>query len=384
MLIRNCSYSILGRIKMKILIFNWRDPKHTWVGGGEIYIFEQASRWVKMGHEVLLFCGEDVEKNLPSFEIIDGIKIYRKGGRYSLYFWAILYYFKHLRHGINIIIDVENGIPFFTPLFSRIPKVCYVYHVHGKQFFYEMPFPLNYIGYYIEKNIFPIIYKNTHIIAISQTTKKQLENIGFSNKKISVVYSGIDKLYSTNTPFKKFAYPTLLYLGRIKRYKRVDLLVRIFPKIIERVPNARLIIAGWGTEASNVANLVMKSPLRRKISLVGPVSDTEKKTLLTKSWIFINPSIGEGWSIAVIEANLYGTPAISFTVSGLTESIQDGKTGILAKDEEELINKICEVLSNQTLRETLSKNAIKWSQKFSWAQAAKESMRILEKVEMGN
>ena len=365
---------------MKILIFNWRDPKHTWVGGGEIYIFKQASRWVKMGHEVLLFCGEDVEKNLPPFEIIDGIRIYRKGGRYSLYFWAILYYFKHLRHDIDIIIDVENGIPFFTPLFSRVPKVCYVYHVHGKQFFYEMPFPLNYIGYYIEKNLLPLIYRNTPIIVISETTKKQLENIGFTNKKINVVYSGIDKPYNTRTPFKKFSTPTLLYLGRIKRYKRIDLLVRIFPKIIERVPTARLIIAGWGTEASNVANLVMKSPLRRKISLVGPVGNAEKKTLLSKSWVFVNPSIGEGWSIAVIEANLYGTPAVSFNVSGLAESIKHEETGLLAKDEDDFINKICEVLKDHNLREKLSKNAANWSNNFSWDRSARESFQVLEKI----
>jgi glycosyltransferase involved in cell wall biosynthesis len=65
--------------------------------------------------------------------------------------------------------------------------------------------------------------------------------------------------------------------------------------------------------------------------LVGPVSNLEKKTLLSKSWIFVNPSIGEGWSIAVIEANLHGTPAISFQVPGLTESIQPGKTGFWRK-----------------------------------------------------
>ena len=49
---------------MNILILNWRDLKHSWAGGGEIYIFEQAKRWVKMGHSVTLFCGNDVEKIL--------------------------------------------------------------------------------------------------------------------------------------------------------------------------------------------------------------------------------------------------------------------------------------------------------------------------------
>lgn len=369
---------------MRILIFNWRDPKHTWAGGGEIYVFEQAKRWVKMGHEATVFCGQDVEKDLPSLEIIDGIKIHRKGGRYSLYLWAAWYYLTRFRGKADVVIDVENGIPFFTPLFCRIPKICFVYHIHGKQFFYELLFPINYIGYLIERFIFPLIYINIPVIAISKTTKKELEGIGFNDKKISIVYSGINGLNPEKILKRKFSNPTLLYLGRIKRYKRVDLLLKIFPKIIEKIPNARLIIAGWGTEASNIANLVMKSPLRKKISLMGPVNEDEKKSLLTKSWVFINPSIGEGWSIAVIEANQHGTPAISFDVPGLTESIQHGKTGLLAQNEEDLVNKICEILKNNILREKLSVNSTQWANSFSWDRSARESLSILEKVRRSN
>lgn len=365
---------------MKILIFNWRDPKHSWAGGGEIYVFEQAKRWVKMGHEVTVFCGEDQGKKLANFETTNGIKIYRKGGRYSLFFWAVWYYLKVFKKKPDIVIDVVNGIPFFTPLFCRLSKICLIYHVHGKQFFYELPFPLNYLGYLIERFVFPLIYINIPIVAISQTTKKELEEIGFNGSKISIVYSGINGQNPQKALKAKFSNPTLLYLGRIKKYKRVDLLVEIFPKIIEKVPNARLIIAGWGTQASIIANLVMKSPLRRKISLMGPVNENEKKSLLSKAWLFVNPSIGEGWSIAVIEANLYGTPAISFKVPGLIESIKDGKTGLMAKDEKDLIEKICLFLTKKDLREELTANAKIWATNFNWDRSAKESLNILKNV----
>lgn len=364
---------------MNILVFNWRDPKHSWAGGGEIYIFEQAKRWVKMGHEVKVFCGQNIDKKLPSFEQIDGIKIHRKGGRYSLYIWAIWYYFTHFRGGTDIIIDVQNGIPFFSPIFSRLPKVCFVYHIHAKQFFYEVPPPLNYIGYAVEKFIFPLLYKNLPIVAISKTTKKELIKIGFDKNKIYVVYCGMNTSNS-NDSTKKFSQPTVLYLGRIKKYKRVGLLVNIFQKIVERVPKAHLIIAGWGTEASHLADIIMMSQLRRKISLVGPVSNQEKKNLLSKSWLFVNPSIGEGWSIAVIEANVYGTPAVSLNVSGLSESIQNGKTGLLAKDEEDLVNKICLLLSDKKLCNTLGNNARKWAKKFDWDSTASQSIHLLEKI----
>lgn len=370
---------------MKILIFNWRDIKHSWAGGGEIYIFEQAKRWVKMGHEVMLFCGEDREKKLPPHEVIQGIKIYRKGGRYSLYLWAIWYYLSKFRGKVDIVIDVENGVPFFTPLFCRIPKVCYAYHIHGDQFFYELPKPLSYIGFIIERYIFPLLYKRLPIVAISQTTKRQLVNIGLPANNITVIYSGINGIYRKAVrPPIKLASPTILYLGRIKKYKRVDLLVALFGQIVKKIPKARLIVAGWGTEASHLTDIIMKSPLRKKISLIGPVSNEEKRLLLSKSWVFVNPSIGEGWSIAVIEANLYGTPAVSFNVSGLAESIQQGKTGLLAKNADDLIVKICNVLTDKSLRDKLSKNASQWAQSFSWDRSAKESLRILEKTRKKN
>lgn len=366
---------------MKILIFNWRDPKHSWAGGGEIYVFEQASRWAKMGHEVILFCGQDPYQNLPSFEIINGIKIYRRGGRFNVYFWAIYYYFTLFRGKVDIVIDVENGIPFFTPLFCFVPKVCYVYHIHGKQFFYEMPVPLSYIGYSIEKFIFPLLYRYIPIVAISETTKKQLIKIGFREKNITVVYSGMNGSYSKSKKLtEKFSNPTLLYLGRIKKYKRVNLLVNIFDRIVEKVPRARMIIAGWGTEASHLADLIMRNPLRRRIKLMGPVGDDEKRTLLSRSWLFVNPSIGEGWGMGVIEANLHGTPAVSFAVPGLTESIQLGKTGLLAKDEEDFVEKICEILKDKSLRERLSLNATLWANSFNWDRSARESLNILKKI----
>ncbi len=366
---------------MRILIYNWRDIKHSWAGGGEIYLFEHAKRWVVMGHEVTLFCGEDREKKLPLYEVIRGIKIYRRGGRYSLYFWAAWYYLSRFRQKFDVVVDVENGIPFFTPLFCRIPKVCYVYHVHGDQFFYEIPKPFNYIGFIIERYIFPLLYKRIPIIAISETTKRQLTTIGLQADNITVVYSGINENPRKEIRItKKLSNPTILYLGRIKKYKRVDLLVALFGEIVKKIPKARLIVAGWGTEASHLTDIIMKSPLRRKISLVGPVSNEEKRLLFSKSWVFANPSIGEGWSIAVIEANLHGTPAVSFDVSGLAESIQQGKTGLLAKNADDFVTKICKVLTDKNLRDKLSMNAFQWAHTFSWNRSAKESLQILNKT----
>lgn len=366
---------------MNILVFNWRDIKNTWAGGSEIYIHEIIRTWVKLGHDVTLFCGEDIEKKLPREENIDGVRIIRKGGRFSLYIWAFIYYFKFLRKNKDFIIDVENGIPFFTPLYCRKKKLCLVYHVHGKQFFYEFKFPLNIVGYILERLLFPLIYKKTPIISISKSTKEELIKIGLSKSKIRIVNPGINEIKENN--LGKYSKPTMLYLGRIKRYKRISTLVDIFPDVLERVPNARLIIAGWGTDAPSVSDIVMKGGFRRNIRILGPVSAEEKRNLLSKSWVFVNPSIHEGWGISVIEANLYGTPAISFNVPGLSDAIKNNITGFLCKDKEDLTSKIIEVLQNKDLRKRLGASSKEWASKFNWEKASKDSIKIIEEVKIG-
>lgn len=362
---------------MHILIFNWRDRRHSWAGGGEIYIFEIAKRWVQLGHKVTVFCAQDFDRKLSSNEVYDGITVRRMGNRFSVYIWAIIFYLFQNKEKVDFVVDVENGIPFFTPLFVRKPKLCIVYHVHGKQFFFELPFPLNYIGYFVEQYVFPLIYFSIPILAISKTTRDELIKLGFNKKHIHIVYSGVNLEKKQTRQTKKSAYPTILYLGRIKAYKRIDLLIDLFPTILQSSPTAHLLIAGWGTEASILTDTVMKSKYRKRIKILGPVSEAEKKQLLSKAWVFVNPSIGEGWSISVIEANLHKTPAIAFKVPGLSESIKNNKTGFLVGSQNELIEKIKLLLKNRRLRESLSKNARKWSERFHWENAAKQSLKII-------
>lgn len=364
---------------MHILIFNWRDLRHDWAGGGEVYVHELAKRWVKAGHQVTLFCGQNFGSPLPAREVIDKVQIIRRGGRLTVYWWAFWYYLRELGNYADIVIDVQNGIPFFTPLFSRKPKLAIVYHIHGQQFFIELPFPLNLIGYCIERYLFPIIYRETAIQAISQSTKADLIRLGIPAKRISVVYCGMND-NTHKLKVKKFTTPTILYLGRIKRYKRVETLVKIMPEIVKQIPKAKLIIAGWGTEASSVVDVSMRSSMRRHIKIVGPVSEREKRELLARAWIFINPSVNEGWGISVIEANLYGTPAVAYRVRGLSESIKDGITGLLAKDQQELVDKIIDLLTHKNLRFRLGEQAKTWARSFSWDEASQKSLRLLTKL----
>ena len=364
---------------MNILILNWRDIKHSWAGGSELYVHELAKRWTKDGNKVTLFSGQDISGDLPEREIIDGISIVRKGGRFSVYIWAMIYYLREFKKNADLIVDVENGIPFFTPFYSRKRKICLVYHVHADQWFYELPFPLNSIGYFLEKRIFPITYRNIPIMAISKSTKKALVKLGFSEKNITIVEPGVSMKNSNIEKINKYKTPTLIYLGRIKKYKRIDLLIEVFTEVLKKIPNAQLIIAGWGSEAPLVTDVVMRSKTRRKIHIFGPVTESEKKTLLAKSWVFVSPSLHEGWGISIIETNLLKTPTVSFNVPGLSDSIKNGYNGFVCEDKKDMVNVLNKLLTDREKREELSSNARIWAQQFTWERAAKLSLKVLHK-----
>src|SRR3989344_7711139 len=172
---------------MKILIFNWKDIKHPYAGGAEVNIHEQAKRWVKDRHEVIQFSPKF--KNSKDKELVDGVNIIRAGGRFSTYLIAPFYYLFKLRKETDVIIDIENGIPFFTPLFSRRPKVCIMHHVHQNVFFKELPFFIAWIPYLMERYM-RLFYKNVKFIAVSETTKNEMKEI-LKITNVDVVYNGI-------------------------------------------------------------------------------------------------------------------------------------------------------------------------------------------------
>ncbi len=193
-------------------------------------------------------------------------------------------------------------------------------------------------------------------------------------KKIFIVKIGLDENLKKHSKILKNKNPTIIYLGRWKKYKRLNLLIDAFKIVKSKIKNAELWLAGDGN---------IKIDKIEGIKIFGKVSEKMKKKILEKAWVFVQPSIKEGWGISVIEANACGTPAIAFDVPGLRDSIIDGKTGLLVKEDgnvEKLAEAIMRILVDEELRKTLSKNALEYSRNFSWDKTADEFMKIVEEV----
>jgi glycosyltransferase involved in cell wall biosynthesis len=357
---------------LKILIFNWGDIKNPKVGGSEVFTHETGRRWVQTGNEVTLLTAEF--PGCQKEEILDGIKIYRKGGKYSSYWKTRNFYKKHLKGKYDLIIDEINTRPFFTPDFVREPIVALIHQLAREYWFYETPFPINYIGYYLLENRWLKKYIDIPTITVSKSTKQDLVDLGF--KKVQIVSEGVTFKPCLEIPNKEDD-PTIIYVGRLSRAKRLNHLLGAFQLIKMEIPNAKLWIVGDGYLLKKLERTASNS-----IKFFGYIPENDKITLMKKSWFLVNPSIREGFGLNIIEANACGTPCIAYDVPGLKDSILDYKTGVLVNPQNvnSLAVMIKKLILDNELRYKLSKNAIKYSTQFDWDKTAQDMFRIFKKI----
>ena len=172
--------------KNTILVLLWKDLNHPYAGGGIIYAFKQAETWKKKGYRVI-FLTPNFKGSKP-FEMINNIEVYRVGSKYSSYILFPLWYFFHFRNKIDYIVDIENGIPYFSPLFSRKPKILLVLHIQKEILFRELPFYIAWFPYILEIYLMPLVYRKTKIITISNATKNDLISLGFKEENITISF----------------------------------------------------------------------------------------------------------------------------------------------------------------------------------------------------
>ncbi|OGG29963.1 hypothetical protein A2971_04390 [Candidatus Gottesmanbacteria bacterium RIFCSPLOWO2_01_FULL_46_21] len=356
---------------LRILVLNWRDTRHTWAGGAEVYVHELAKRWVASGNQVTIFCGNDGKHSRN--QVIDGVRVVRRGGFYTVYLWAMLYYVFRFRGKFDVIIDSQNGIPFFAPLYARIPTITVIYHVHQQVFREHLKFPFSSIAAFIESRIAPLVYRGSRIVTVSESSKAEiLAHLQYGkDARIDIVSPGVDlSLY--NTKSKKTTFPSFLYLGRLKQYKNIDVAIRAFATVRKFHQTARMTIAGEGESIDALRALIKEFDLTTSVSFMGKVDEEEKVRLYSRHWAAIQPSSFEGWGLTVIEANACGTPVIASNVYGLRDSVVDEKTGLLVQPRNVLsfVGAMERMITSTGDRRAWSKNATEWAQNFSWEKSA--------------
>lgn len=367
---------------MRLLVVNWQDRENPQAGGAEIHLHEIFGRLAARGHDVTLLCGG--WPGCPSEATLDGMHVVRVGTRYTFPFLVRRAWRRRFANaGFDLIVEDINKVPLHTPRWGATPVVAVVPHLFGGTAFQEVPAPLAAMVWLAERPI-PHVYRGVPFQVISESTADDLEQRGVSRRDIEVIYCGIDSVSYTPAAGTRSPLPLFAYLGRLKRYKRVDLIIQAFARLGD--PRARLEIAGAGDYRPALERLAQSLDLGDRVRFLGRISETEKVSLMRRAWALAFTSPKEGWGITNLEAAACGTPVVASNSPGIRESVRDGETGYLVPhgDVAALASAMARLAADPSLVDTLGYAARQFAEQFTWERSANETethlMRVLQKT----
>lgn len=362
---------------MRILLVNWQDSENPLAGGAEIHLHEIFGRLVAMGHTVRLLCGG--WPGCPPRAQLDGIDVFRVGTRHTFPFLAHRYYRAHLDAWADVLVEDINKVPLYTPRWHAKKTVALVPHLFGSTAFQELSAPLAAAVWMAERPL-GSVYRHIPFEAISESTADDLAERGIPRPSVEVIYPGVDTVAYTPNAGERAAKPLFSYLGRLKKYKGVHLVIRAFAGI--GVPDATLEIAGAGDYRPELEALARSLDLGDRVRFLGRISEADKLSLLRRSWALAFASPKEGWGITNLEAAACATPVVASNSPGIRESVRDGQTGFLVPhgDVSAMSAAMRRIAESRELVVALGVQARAFAESFTWERAAEQTASHLLRV----
>ncbi|KAB8197530.1 glycosyltransferase [Nonomuraea phyllanthi] len=360
---------------MKIAVVNWRDPWHPQAGGAETFAWELARRFARAGHEVCFATAR--APGQARSERAEGVRFVRMGGVFTVYPLVLCWLL--LRRGrFDVVLDCQNGIPFFTPwVVRRRTKVfCVMHHVHDRQFGVHMPGWLAAFGRFLEGPVARRTYRRHASVAVSPSTVRAMrERLGWEGP-VHIVPNGVSVARPSGVT--RSLSPRIVCLGRLVAHKRVGLLLDAVPQLRERWPGLTVDVIGRGPLEDE-----LRARLPEGVTLHGYLPEEDKARLLARAWVHVSASQGEGWGLSVLEAAALGVPTVAFDVEGLRDAVRDGETGWLLPEGTELAKGIGAALAEWD--DTYSVKCRAWADRFSWDRSAEllTALMLGREVEAG-
>lgn len=365
---------------MNLLLINWQDRLNPQAGGAEIHLTEIFRRLVERGDQVTILTSG--WSGAPDRQEVDGMTVLRVGSRYTFGALAPRYYRGQLAtHPFDLTIEALNKVPVFSPLWSRSPVVLLVHHLFGTTAFREAALPLAALTWLLERPI-PRVYDGVPLQAISRSTADDLLARGLHPREVRVIHPGVDLSFFTPAPASRAVEPTFLYLGRLKRYKGVELIIQAVSRLREEGADVRLVIGGRGDREKALRALSARLQVADRVEFAGFVSEQQKVDLFRSSWANVFASPKEGWGITNLEAAACGTPTIASDSPGLRESVIHGATGLLVPhgDVAALAAAMRELAGSRHRMETLGAGARAFAAGFGWDRKAEETRDHFQSV----
>ena len=259
---------------MHILVLTDRDWTHPQGGGTGTNLFGQISRWLAWGHRVtVVACSYP---GAPAEERIDNLTIHRMGGRATVFPRAIWKLRRGLVPDADVVLEVVNGITFLTPLWLNLPRLTLIHHVHREHYAQELGRLGKIAAFLLETAPLRWLYAGSRFQTLSHAEARGDRRARHRARPDRRNYIGVET--DAFAPGERAAEPTLLYLGRLKKYKRIELLL----DALEQIPEAVLDIAGEGDHRPDLEAEIERRGLGDRVRMHGHVSE-ERKTELLRS-----------------------------------------------------------------------------------------------------
>jgi len=372
-----------GGRHLRILVVNWQDRLSPHAGGAEIHLHEIFGRLAERGHSVTLLASG--WPGGPRRALVDGIEVHRVGGRYTFPLHARRAYRRLAGRGYDVIVEDVNKLPLFTPRWSDTPVVCLVPHLFGTTAFAQETWPVAATVWFAERAM-PRVYAQCPVVVISASTAEDLVARGFARDRITVSYPGIDHEKCRPGPSgaggERAPEALLAYVGRLKRYKSVDVVLRALGQLADRGNGVRFVVAGKGDDRERLESITAELGIEALVDFSGYVSEADKVSLFRRAWANVYPSPKEGWGITNIEAAACGTPSLASDAPGLRESVVDAETGRLVPygDVEAWAKAIDDLAADVRDVDRMGRAAVEFAARFTWEKTANEIEAVLRSI----
>lgn len=342
----------------------WRDRGNPEGGGSETYIERVAEYLAAEGREVTICTA--AYAGAARDEVRNGVRFRRRGTRLSVYAHGLAWLLSRAGRRTDVVVDVQNGIPFFAPLVRRTPVINLTHHVHREQWQIIYPGLVGRFGWWLESRVAPRLYRGHRYVTVSEASRSELSGLGIDPALVDVVYNGIDTS-AAHIGSARAARPTITVLGRLVPHKQVEHAFQVVAGLRDEIPDLHLDVIGDGWWRERLVRAAAEHGVTELVTFHGAVSDAERDTLLERSWLMLTPSVKEGWGIVIMEAAARGVPCIAYaSAGGVTEAIVDSETGWLVDSIDEMTKRTRELLTDAELRGYLGGAAARRARAFSW------------------
>jgi glycosyltransferase involved in cell wall biosynthesis len=358
----------------RVHIVAWRDLDDPEAGGSELHAHRIASLWAQAGLDVTVRTSgvpgqpEQVER--------DGYRVTRRSGRYAVFGDAPLEALRLRPAPGEGLVEVWNGMPFFSPLWYRGPRLVFLHHVHAEMWRMVLPAWMARMGETVERRIAPLLYRGSRVVTLSQSSREEIvDMLGLERDRVTVAPPGIESRFTPGG--RRSTEPLVVAVGRLVPVKRFDLLIEALVKVRTSCPNLRAVIVGEGYERPALEALRARHGAGEWIDLPGRVDEGALAEWYRRAWVVASASQREGWGMTLTEAAACGTPAVATDIAGHRDAVLDGRTGLLAEGVEGVASALEAMMTDEALRARLGQGALERSRWFTWSATARATLEAL-------